>query len=238
MMKSSNLTKALGVFCLATVFSSCVAQEQYRDLETSAKHWQKEYLAADKARAELAVENTNLKERLRVTEAHPVGASGSLADIDSRISALKSLGAELGPAPGDVTKYAVDGGNLYQVKDAILFPLGSATVTEEGMKVLASVAADIEKQPHGAVSVRGHTDNVPVSKPETKAKFPHGNLQLSAERAVEVAAALQSGPMPVSNLLVMGFGDSQPVLANDNEGNRQKNRRVEIFVANPTADKQ
>ena len=68
MMKSSNLMKALGVFCLATVFSSCVAQEQYRDLETSAKHWQKEYLAADKARAELAVENANLRERLRVTD--------------------------------------------------------------------------------------------------------------------------------------------------------------------------
>lgn len=235
MMKLSNLQKMLGALCLATVFSSCVAQEAYQDVETSAKHWQKSFFEADKARGELAAENARLKGMLRVSDDHPVNAAGNMADIDSRISQLNNRLADLGANPGDVTKFAVDGGNLYQVKEAILFSLGSASLSPEGLKALEGVAADIEKTPHGEVSVRGHTDNVPVSKPETKAKFPHGNLQLSAARAVEVGAALQAARGSLSDLVVMGFGDSQPVVPNDSEANRQKNRRVDIFVANPIA---
>ena len=235
MMKLSNLQKLLGALCLATIFSSCVAQEAYQDLETSSKHWQKSFLEADKSRGELAAENARLKEMLRVS-ANPVEANGSIADIDSRLSALNNKLAELGANPGDVTKFAVDGGNVYQVKDAILFSLGSASLSADGRKALESVLADVERAPHGQISVRGHTDNVPVSKPETKAKFPHGNLQLSAARAVEVAAALQDIKGSLTDLVVMGFGDSQPVQPNDSEANRQKNRRVEIFVANATAE--
>ena len=233
-MKLSNFLKTLGALSLAVVFSSCVAREQYDDSQLSAKHWQKEYLAADKARSELAGENARLQEMLRVSEANPVEAGTDIDAIDKRLSELNNELAELGSRPGDVTKYAVDGGNLYQVNDAILFPLGSASLTPEGMKTLEAVARDIESKPHGQVSVRGHTDNVPVSKPETKAKFPHGNLQLSAERAVEVAAALVGMQGMISDLVVMGFGDIRPVTTNDSAENRQKNRRVEIFVADPT----
>ena len=234
MMKFSNLTKVLGALCLATIFSSCVAQDQYLTEQTKAKHWQKTAIDLEAQRADLNAENARLKEMLRVSETNPINASGSLADIDSRLKALNNIRAELGANPGDVTKFAVDGGNLYQIKDAILFASGSASLSAEGSKILESVYADIESKPHGQVCVRGHTDNVPVSKPETKAKFPHGNLQLSAARAIEVAAALDSKGA-LSDLVVMGFGDSSPVVANDNEANRQKNRRVEIFVANPTA---
>jgi len=238
MINHPKLIRLLGAACLATVFSSCVAQDQYLDAENAAKHWQKQYIAMNKERDELFAENAKLRQQVNAGEAHPVSASGSLAEIDSRLAALNSKLTELGANPGDIQKYAVDGGNLYQVSDAILFPLGSASLTPEGLKNLEKVAADIESKPHGDVSVRGHTDNVPVSKPETKAKFPHGNLQLSAARAVEVAAALQAGATPVSNLVVMGFGDSRPVLSNDSAENRQKNRRVEIFVADPTGEKQ
>lgn len=233
MINLSNLTKLLGATCLATVISSCVAQDQYADVERAAKHWQKEYLTADKLRGELAADNAKLRAQLDASEAHPVNAGGNLAEIDSRLAALNNKIAELGAAPGDVTKFAVDGGNLYQVKDAILFAPGSASLSSEGKQVLESVLADIEKNPHGQVSVRGHTDNVPVGKPETKAKYPHGNLQLSAARAVEVAAVMQG---TVQDLVVMGFGESRPVMPNDNDANRQKNRRVEIFVADATAE--
>ncbi|HTF88013.1 MAG TPA: OmpA family protein [Planctomycetota bacterium] len=233
MMKLSNLTQVLWPLCLATLFSACVAQEHYEDVKTSAKHYQKAFIEADKERGELALENARLKEQLRVGGS-PVDANSNLAAYDSRISELKAALSELGANPGDVTKFAVDGGNVYRVKDAILFSLGSASISPEGLKALEGVAADIAKTPHGQVSVRGHTDNVPVSRPETKARFPHGNLQLSAERAVEAAVALQSLLGSQGDLVVMGFGDSVPVAANDSESNRQKNRRVEIFVANPT----
>lgn len=230
-MKYSNLTMALAAACLAVISSSCVAREHFDDSQLTGKHWQKQYIEADRARGELAAENARLKEMLRVSESHPAEAGYNEA-LDQRLTDLKNRLADLGQNPDDVTKFAVDGGYVYRMKDSILFALGSASISEEGMKVLEEVAADIESKPHGPVSVRGHTDNVPVAKPETKAKYPHGNLQLSAARAVEVAAALRASARGgVSNLVVMGFGDSMPVMSNDNENNRQKNRRVEIFVA-------
>ncbi|MEO6709804.1 MAG: OmpA family protein [Planctomycetota bacterium] len=235
MMKLSNLIQVLGTLCLATLFSSCVAQEHYDDVKTSAKHYQKAFIEADKERGELALENARLKEQLRVGGS-PIDANSNLAAYDSRISELKAALSELGANPGDVTKFAVDGGNVYRVKDAILFSLGSASISPEGLKALEGVAADIAKTAHGQVSVRGHTDNMPVSRPETKAKYPLGNLQLSAERAVEAAVALQSLLGSTDDLVVMGFGDSVPVAANDSESNRQKNRRVEIFVADSTSE--
>jgi chemotaxis protein MotB len=80
--------------------------------------------------------------------------------------------------------------------------------------------------------VRGHTDSDPVSKPSTKQKFPHGNLQLSAMRAVEVAAALAGTDKVKSrDIVVAGFGQHDPLKKNDNADNKRMNRRVEIFVA-------
>jgi flagellar motor protein MotB len=239
MMNFSRAKLALGAACLAFVFSSCVAREHHQDALDTAKHYQKVFLESERQRTELAEENARLKRMLSVSESLPVQASGDIEAIDKRLMDLNNKLAELGSNPGDVMKFAVDGGNLYQVTDAILFDLGSATLTAEGLKVLETVARDIEATPHGQISVRGHTDNVPVSKPETKAKFPHGNLQLSAERAVEVASALQGivgGSM--KDLVVMGFGDSLPVTSNDSAENRKRNRRVEIFVADPTGAKQ
>jgi chemotaxis protein MotB len=80
--------------------------------------------------------------------------------------------------------------------------------------------------------VRGHTDSDPVVRPATLQKFPHGNLQLSAARAVEVASVLTaSGGVPKDMVAVAGFGPYEPLVTNDSADNKRLNRRVEIFVA-------
>ena len=74
------------------------------------------------------------------------------------------------------------------------------------------------------------------AKPETKAKFHNGNLQLSAERAVAVASFLgKDGKIEEGRVVVMGFGSHDPVAPNDSAANKQKNRRVDIFVADAEA---
>jgi flagellar motor protein MotB len=216
------------------LLASCVAQEEYADSQTNAKHWQREYIEADKQRNELQAENLKLKAQLEAGGG-PIDSSYTQA-IDERLSNLKTILAQLGHDPGDVTKFAVDGGYVYRMKDSILFALGSADISTDGQQILTTVASDINSRPHGTVYVRGHTDSVPVSRPQTLERFPHGNLQLSAARAVEVAALLSSkGGVDGSRLVVMGFGPNTPVAANDSDSNRQKNRRVEIFVADAEA---
>jgi chemotaxis protein MotB len=222
---------------VATTMTSCVAQETYDDAHMSAKHWQSQAIEQSGRIAELEEQNRLLRAELEASDIEAMEASHT---YDERLANLRATLSELGSNPGDVTKFKVDGGYVYRVKDSILFDFASAQISEAGKTVLQEVAADINSRPHGKVYVRGHTDSVPVRRAETLAKFPHGNLQLSAARAVEVGGFLQGpGAVDANRLVVMGFGPSEPVAPNDTDTNRQKNRRVEIFVSDeePAGDK-
>ena len=224
-------SRALAWIFGSLALTSCVAQEQYKDTQLTAKHYQNENIRLGNDIARLEEENHRLKAELDASKVG-VAESGYTAEIDSRLEALRNTLKQLGNSPDDVSKFSVDGGYVYRVKDSVVFPLGSADISEEGRKVLKQIAGDINSQAFGRVYVRGHTDDVPVSKPETKAKFPHGNLQLSAARAVEVAAYISSqGLVDSKRVVTMGFGPSEPVVPNSSDKNRQMNRRVEIFVA-------
>lgn len=234
-MHMSALRSALCALSLATALGACVAQETYAQAELSAKHYQNQTIRKDAEIARLEDENRRLQAQL---DAAQVGISeaGYTDDIDERLRRLRDTLAELGQDPGDVTKFKVDGGYVYRVKDSILFALGSSDITSDGQRILEEVAADIKSRAHGKVYVRGHTDSLPVKRPETLARFPHGNLQLSAARAVEVGAFLSGkGHVETDRVVVMGFGPSDPVAPNDNEANRQQNRRVDIFVSDEAA---
>lgn len=213
---------------LGGLMVSCVAQETYDDAQLSAKHWQTQAIEQSGRISELEERNRMLRAEL---EASDIEALEAGFDIDQRLADVRATLSELGTNPGDVTKFKVDGGYVYRVKDSILFGFASAKVSDAGAIVLQEVAADINSRPHGKVYVRGHTDAVPVKRAETLKKFPHGNLELSAARAVEVGGFLKDqGMVDASRLVVMGFGPSEPVAPNDTETNRAKNRRVEIFV--------
>jgi outer membrane protein OmpA-like peptidoglycan-associated protein len=55
------------------------------------------------------------------------------------------------------------------------------------------------------------------------------NLTLSQNRALAVQAALTRLGVPSARLQVIGFGASEPVVANTDEAARSQNRRVQIF---------
>ena len=55
------------------------------------------------------------------------------------------------------------------------------------------------------------------------------NLRLSHERALMVKTALERHGVESGRLQVLGFGESDPVVANTDEAARAKNRRVQIF---------
>jgi chemotaxis protein MotB len=228
--RRATIAPAIALTVAALLGGACVSQQKYDDTQLAAKHYQKTSFDYEKQITALETEVASLRRQLKASEVNVQSAS---ADLDERLRSLNEKIAELGANPGDITKFRVDGGYVYQVKEAILFALGSAELSAEGQKALVeTVAPDINSRAHGRIYVRGHTDSVPVKKPETLAKFPHGNLQLSAARAVEVAALLvEKGKVADDRVVVMGFGPSDPVAANDSAENRQKNRRVEIFVS-------
>lgn len=234
MMEKQAMQRFVSLAAMAatiTGLGSCVAQEQYDNVRTTAKHYERQLIDLEARNAELQNENLRLKGQLEASDV-AVAEAGFTEEIDQRLANLRDMLADLGQEPGDVRKFRVDGGYVYQMKDSILFGLGEAQVSSDGQSILREVAADIASRPYARVYVRGHTDNVPIRRPETLQRFPHGNLQLSAARAVEVAAFLRrEGRVGADRLVVMGFGTSEPVAPNDSAENRQKNRRVELFVA-------
>ena len=93
------------------------------------------------------------------------------------------------------------------------------------------------------VLIVGHTDDMRIGKPATRAKHPT-NWHLSAHRAIAVEKVLAQAGMTEVRMVVMGMGQFRPIEPNEpkQQGN-PKNRRVEIYIvpagqmgiASPTA---
>jgi len=123
----------------------------------------------------------------------------------------------------DVNLYFSKKGLVMRLYDTFIFDLGVAEILPEAIPLLKKLAFIISKTSY-AVCVEGHTDNLPI---HTK-KFP-SNWELSTARAVNVLRYFtEKEKIPVQRLSAAGFGEFQPIFANDSPEHRAKNRRVEI----------
>lgn len=90
---------------------------------------------------------------------------------------------------------------------------------------IAKVIAD-NREVIGAVTVVGHTDNVPVQRTNPFAS----NQGLSEARAATVAKALVAGGVPADIVRSEGHADTEPVGDNATKDGRAQNRRIEIKI--------
>lgn len=107
-----------------------------------------------------------------------------------------------------------------------LFDSGSDAVRADAHAALHELAGVLRAPELGdyEVIVVGHTDALPITKPETLAQHPT-NWHLSVHRAIAVKDVLVKAGLPASRLGVMGYADNRPI-GND----PARNRRVEVFV--------
>lgn len=116
-------------------------------------------------------------------------------------------------------------GLVIHVMESALFREGSADLEPRAKAILDLVAEQIQSLPNHA-RIEGHTDNKPINT----IKYP-SNWELSSARATEVVRYLVDGhgfdPKKVSAL---GYGEFRPMVVNNNDENRAKNRRVDIVV--------
>ena len=211
--------------------TSCATTKDYNDAVANAKYYQTQLHEAETRMAKAEDENARLRKRLAENDVSGLSEASS-GDLDSRLSELQAKIDNLGRPLQDIEKIDVDGGYVLMVQDKILFASGSAELNSESKGAMEKIIGEIASRPHGRIWVRGHTDSDPVSKPTTKAQFPHGNLQLSAMRAVVVAAAIAStDKIKARDIVVAGFGSHDPLRKNDSAENKRLNRRVEIFVS-------
>jgi len=113
--------------------------------------------------------------------------------------------------------------------DKIIFPSGSAVIGKDGKKVLDKVVSILKDVKDKRIQIEGHTDNVKIVS-TLKATFPT-NWELSTARATEVVRYLQEhGGIDPKLLSATGYGEYQPVVPNDTDEGRHKNRRIEIVL--------
>jgi chemotaxis protein MotB len=213
--------------------SACVAQRRYDDALAEVKYFQRQYQDLSSFHGQLEAENARLRGELELYQGKPI-ESAATREIDARLERLKQLteqiGTSSGAAPGAVEFLTVEGGYGVRLTDEVLFDSGSTEVKPDGRAILMKVAQQIAEQPYQRIRVHGHTDNDPVKRSETLQRFPHGNVQLSAARAVEVAALLVASGVDEQKIVVAGFGPAEPGVPNQGPENKRRNRRVEIFV--------
>jgi chemotaxis protein MotB len=93
--------------------------------------------------------------------------------------------------------------------------------------VLRGIAA------RSGIEIQGHTDDSPVIK---QRKIYPSNWELSTARAASLVRAFEDAGFLKSNLKVVGFGDSRPMVPNRTpdgkviEENLVKNRRIVLRV--------
>jgi chemotaxis protein MotB len=111
--------------------------------------------------------------------------------------------------------------------DKVFFDSGSADLAAQGASVIDTVGNALKSLPN-QIAVEGHTDNRPINS----AQYPT-NWELSSNRADTVLRQLteHAGVNP-QHLQATGYADQRPLVPNDNDADRARNRRVEIIVLN------
>jgi len=113
--------------------------------------------------------------------------------------------------------------------DKILFPSGSATLTNKGREVLDKVGFALKDINDRRIMIEGHTDDVPLS-PKLE-KIYGSNWGLSAMRATSVVRYLHEEAGIDPRLLgATGYSMYRPLQDNDSPQGRQANRRIEIIL--------
>ncbi|NET27611.1 MAG: OmpA family protein [Okeania sp. SIO1I7] len=103
----------------------------------------------------------------------------------------------------------------------VLFESGSNTIRSEGRSILDNLISELKNYPEMTISVSGHTDNRGKIKANQEKSF------LQAERVTEYFSKNMGDRY---RFLVIGYGESSPIVENNSKTNRQRNRRIEVKI--------
>lgn len=208
--------------------------EQEREfLLVQMREVQEQLLAAESESAEMEALQERLAElELALYEARVYEPSVEGLDLSDALRAVHYALAEQGAGEG-LEFFSAAGDPGLRLSGKVLFLSGQTELDPSGADLLARLAADLKPLADAGaqIQVMGHTDDEPILKQAER--FPLGNLQLSCQRALVVAQALADAGIDRSSLTVSGMGAMQPLMPNDSDENRARNRRVEILLHMP-----
>jgi chemotaxis protein MotB len=121
-------------------------------------------------------------------------------------------------------------GDRFVFQSEVLFPVGSADMTQAGQqqmttlaRTIKEIAAEIPKNLNWVLRVDGHADKQPINRGSFAS-----NWELSTARAITVVKLLIADGVPADHLAATGFADYQPLDTGDTPDAYAKNRRIEL----------
>lgn len=239
---------------LAGMSWGCVAQAEYDELLTTYRKTQEQVVELRAQLEEADARIAALEGQGTRNRSMEVELEAALAERDRLRAALADAEAqlrELGQAqPGVVVldpetdtqleQLAAENPDLMtydpalgmiRLRSDLTFPLGSAEVNQRATASLGQLARVVNSGAAAQYGLRivGHTDDVPIKNPATKAKHPT-NWHLSVHRAIAVRGVLENAGVAPGRTSVAGYGQYRPVVPNPARGGAEANRRVEIFL--------
>lgn len=113
-------------------------------------------------------------------------------------------------------------GLVVTFESGLMFDFDSDRLREASKANLDNLAKSLSKFGDSKLLLVGHTDDVGADA---------YNLDLSRRRAAAVAGYLASRGVPSARMEMSGRGETEPIVPNESDANRQKNRRVEVAIS-------
>jgi len=183
------------------------------------------------------VEVDTLRQRIAALEEDLAKKEALIKSMQERLMGVSVLPVELNTAledfaaNNDMVEYDSERG-LVKFKSDLLFEPGSDRVTTSAADAVRTLCGILNTDAAKAfdIIVAGHTDDMRIGRPATKAAHPT-NRHLSSHRAISVVRVLEGSGLAGKRMSTRGFGEFRPVAPNapGNKGNA-KNRRVEIYI--------
>jgi chemotaxis protein MotB len=181
--------------------------------------------AAQKSLSDEITTVTGEKSQLQLQLEQEQKSKKQIANLKSRLEQeLNESRVEISQLKNQMT--------VIKLTSEVLFSSGSAEIKPAGKKVLSLIAESLNAYPDRAISVEGHTDNVPV----TQNSRYESNWALSTARGLAAVNFFQqNNQVDPERLKVVGHGQYRPVSSNKTAEGRKLNRRIEIRMLPPNS---
>lgn len=154
--------------------------------------------------------------RLAILDQQLSGESTSASPVPS-----SEVSASTQPTTEAITPVAAADPLTVTLPSDGLFVSNQSVLQPSARTLLDSVATDLRNYPRAAIQIAGHTDN---GQPAPAAQ------DLSFQQAQVVQQYLASSLGNQYHWVVVGYGKTYPLVGNAAEGDRQRNRRIEIAI--------
>ena len=195
-------------------------RELLAQLETKQKALATEQDRLNKLKAQLDASSKRLNE-----------LESMIASKDASMKKLKeTLSKALNAFEGKGLTVEQKNGKVYvSMENKLLFQTGSWAVGAEGKKAVVEVGKVLAQNPDISVLIEGHTDNDKILG--NIGGGIENNWDLSTKRATAIVNILsENSAIQKKNLTAAGRGEFAPIMSNDTQEGKAKNRRIEIIL--------